>query len=271
MPSDLIKSHGGNERGYWESASLARFDDALLNKAGCAWWCPPGPAELTEVLEQQLEERARGAEIFRAVHPARPWVWKDPRLCLLSLWWRGTLREEPVTVLTLRDPMESTRSLLKHSRFDVEWGLALWERYLRTALGALIGRPVFVWRYSDLLSEPDGITRQATAFLTDKGYPVLPGGEAAITAFLDPRLHHQTHADYEGRPLTRAQHELRLILDGLVGPHDAFYPPALPDESASTAKLLDWHRKRFQQAHRAKMLRDASAPEKETTVTASIA
>jgi hypothetical protein len=255
MPSDLIKSRGGNERGYWESGSLARFDDALLNKIGCAWWCPPGPTELAEALERQSEERVRGAKIFRTVHPAGPWVWKDPRLCLLSLWWRDTLHEDPVTVLTVRDPMESTRSLLKHSRFDLEWGLALWERYLRAALGALIGRPVFVWRYSDLLNYSDGITRQATAFLTHQGYPVLPGGEDAIAAFLDPRLRHQTHADDDGRPLTRAQRELELILDGLVGPHDALYPPALPDESASTGKLLAWHRKRFQLAHRARPLR----------------
>jgi hypothetical protein len=227
------------------------------------------------VLPSSPERRARGAEVFAAAHPAGPWVWKDPRLCLLAPWWRETLGASPVAVLTVRDPLESARSLLARNNVDLEWGLALWERYLRSALSVLDGVPTLVWRYADLLADPRGTAGQARAFLTEHGLPLLDGGEDAIEAFLDPRLRHQREAvDAPLRPLSPEQDHLSRLVDGLAGAYPSFEPPDLPPETPRLAELLAWHRGRFHEIHRPIRLQKAqvsatpqSAQEKPVTTS----
>src|ERR1700693_2046654 len=38
---DLVQQVKGNPKGHWESATLVRFNDAILRSWGAAWWCPP--------------------------------------------------------------------------------------------------------------------------------------------------------------------------------------------------------------------------------------
>jgi len=86
MPSDLIKSRGGNERGYWEE----RIPRTLQRRAAKQGWLrlvvPARAGGATpRPWSSSWRREPAGAEIFRTVHPSRPWVWKDPRLCLLSV------------------------------------------------------------------------------------------------------------------------------------------------------------------------------------------
>src|SRR3954468_10001271 len=59
---DLWLELPGNETGYWESSSLSRFNEGLLQRAGGSWWRPPEPAAINELAEEP-DLRRQGAHL----------------------------------------------------------------------------------------------------------------------------------------------------------------------------------------------------------------
>ena len=79
-----------------------------------------------------------------------------------------------------------------HARngLPIQDGLALWERYMRSALAAVEGMPVLTTTYESLLSEPANWSDRMAAFLQAQGFSVkLPKG-AVLAGFVDPDLRH---------------------------------------------------------------------------------
>jgi hypothetical protein len=239
---DLVQPTHKNPKGYWESEALVNFNERVLAAVGSDIGCPlvlrPGWED-----DSRLDALRREApQEVRTIFPTTPWVWKDPRHCLVFSFWRQTLDVRPVVVLVNRNPLEITASAqrLRSDRGRV-YGLALWERYLRQALEQIAGLPVLVARYETVLSDPHAWSSEAHGFLVQTGVPGRPPSESEVASFIDADLRHAEFTRAEllsNADVSDAQRALFIALEELEGTHAQFVPPVLPDESATTEALL---------------------------------
>lgn len=250
---DLVQPTAKNPKGYWESEALVNFNERVIaavgSDIGCPLVLPPGWQR-----DPRLDALRRDAPAeVRGIFPVAPWVWKDPRHCLVFSFWHDALDVEPVVVLVNRHPLEITASAqrLRSDQRKV-YGLALWERYLRQGLAQIAGLPVLVVRYETVLTEPLAWSERAHDFLTRAGVPVREPRKEEVAAFIDVELRHTEHTRDEllaDPDVSEAQRALFDALVALEGGHDAFAPPSLPDETATTEALLAERRRVLQLRH----------------------
>lgn len=236
--TDLWLASRGNPTGYWESASLAQFNERLLRRAGSAWWCPPVLGELEHLVESVSLRTA--ADLFMRLHPMEQWVWKDPRTCMTLPFWREALDARLACVLVLRNPLEIAESLRARDGIGMRWGLALWERYSRHALQALDGQDVIVTEYAELIDDPLGWVGRTSALLGERGL-VLDAAPAEVAGFLRRELRHAVFDDTALRTapeVTDEQRQLYELMRGLRGTSEHFAAPDLPAESPCADELF---------------------------------
>jgi hypothetical protein len=161
---DIMPAHEHeNPEGYWERLAIFNAHDNLLHTlnpciaAHCSWiYIANFNAErLTTVPDESIDPLRAELAILDS---HRPWVVKDPRLCLLLPVWQ-TLLSEPVYVLMHWHPLEVAGSLANRvdQPLPVGFGLALWEKHILhilSALRALQGKRVLVVSHQRLLAEP---------------------------------------------------------------------------------------------------------------------
>jgi hypothetical protein len=236
---ELIGAGPGNETGYWESSRLTSLNEELLASLGGAWWRPP---VLTgdRLAALVAGQGSRALRLFRQSYPGRPWVWKDPRNCVLLPFWRRLLDPEPVVVLTLRNLPEVCHSLRARNGFSPAWSLALCERYLSQALRALAGLPVVVTRYEQLTEDPASWIESTAAALASLGVTISRPPTADLMPLVRRDLRHSQHAEASTAdlPLTPAQRWLADTLPGLSASYLSFPALPVPAESALTTATL---------------------------------
>jgi len=241
-----------NPRGHFESRSLMHLNNALLGQMGRTWWYPPpAGADYDEVAAAITTSRARARRVFRSVHGVTPWVWKDPRTCVLLPFWRHVLGPRLAAVIVFRNPLEVAESLQRRHGFPPSFGLALWERYNRLLLSHAAGLPVLVSRYDDLMTDAGRWTEQVSVFLAGLGMDVgAPAVDDAITSFVDPGLRHSSHTPGEISDASSAAQAVYDGLEAVLGQTASFVPPPLPPEPSSVEQELrslgpdrqpDWH------------------------------
>lgn len=226
-----------NPTGHWESIRVAKLDERMIAEMGCRWWYPPpaGPA-YHEWAAKITTDGAFAAQVFNGVHEQRPWVWKDPRACLLVPFWRSALHDRFAVVLVVRHPLEVAESLQRRNQVPLSFGVALWQRYNRLALEHVAGLPVLVSRYEDLVGDPAHWCEQVAGFLASAGIAVRVGGAGSeVEEFVDPGQRHSVHSGAE--QISDAAAMLEAIDSGL-GPHTSFQTPALGPEPASVEREL---------------------------------
>src|SRR5580704_15895296 len=152
--SDRMASSQWNERGNFESRALTDLNDRLLFARGGTWSGPPAldPGWETDPTLDRWRPRARAS--FARVFPSRPLVWKDPRNCLTLPFWRAVIAPPSAAVFIYRDPLEVARSLEAREGVSVTYGLALWDRYVRSACANLVGLPTMLADYARILDHP---------------------------------------------------------------------------------------------------------------------
>lgn len=230
-----------NPSGHWESRTLMHLDDALLREMGRTWWYPPPSGE--EYLKAAADittTSAKAQSEFRRVHPKGPWVWKDPRACLLIPFWRAALGPDVVAIVVVRNPLEVAASLARRHDFSPPFGVALWERYNRLLLAHLAGMPVLVSRYSDLVADPARWQATARAFLSASGLALHRPRTAGVGAsgFIDPELRHSTFTRADVGAEAPGALEILDGFDAVMGPVAHFVPPALGPEDPWVADQL---------------------------------
>jgi hypothetical protein len=272
--AELMAPRPGNPTGFWEISRLKALNDRLVDALGTDWTAvPPAPLRWAGVeAADSLREEAR--RIFGEVFPRTPWVWKDPRNCITLRFWIEVLEMRPVVVLAHRNPLEVAQSLHVRDGASIARSLALWERHMHGALTLAAGLPTLVLRYADLVARPADEYRRIGDFVAAQGIDLpAPAAESEVEDFVDQDLR---HAVVDPRELARhphvsdAQRDLNSILEDLVGAHDDFAPPALPDETAWTDYVLSERRDVMQKMRqtRAAVMRGADelrAAEKRTS------
>jgi hypothetical protein len=200
----------------------------ILAGLGADTYAPPPPAPGWEHDQTFDSVRAEAAQWFSSTSDGRPLVLKDPRLCITFPLWRTALPGPLAALFVLRDPLEVARSLQARDELPIVLGLALWDRYVRSAVMSLSGAPALVVDYAAMLGDPVKWSDVVCGYLEELGIELERGSRAAASKFLDAQLRHQTsdNADYE--PLIGAHREVYAILAERVGTHSSWTPPALP-------------------------------------------
>ncbi len=142
-----------NPKGFWERRDVIEANDELLASMNASWDRPAswGADLVAEEAKSKFQHRFR--EILLNLDANRPWVIKDPRLCL-TLPLLKPLLEVPLLVYVSRSPLESATSLQTRNGLPLHYGLALWEFYAVSALNAGDGLPVIHVAYEEVLTRP---------------------------------------------------------------------------------------------------------------------
>jgi GT2 family glycosyltransferase len=204
-----------NPKGHYELAALHGACIARLAAAGGDWSHPPGdaPAEAIDAFRREF-----GA-IVDSFDKRRPWLVKEPRLCLLVREILPSLTR-PVFVHVVRDPLEVADSLAARDGLDRAHALSLWERYARQAFAGSRGWPRLLVGYAELLADPLRASQRLLTELSRLGVKglVMPDAQL-IRAWIDPNLRLQRSDEQTHGALTTSQRALytaigdRSILD----------------------------------------------------------
>lgn len=199
-----------NPKGFWERPEVFRLNDAIFAAHGCTWsnlarWEPAMATQIPDKLLYNMKKTILGLDAFR------PWVLKDPRLCLLLPGWLPHL-EVPIALIVYRNPLEIAVSLNKRDKLPLEYGMALWEYYAVHMLNASMRLPRFFVRHTDLMERPLPTTGLLFTQLREFGVRRLEmPSDREISAFIDTRLY---RARTEDTPLSPAHQRLCELLQG---------------------------------------------------------
>lgn len=230
--ADLMPGNYANPTGYWESTSLAAFNDELLARWGSTWWTPP-----PVVISARIEELS-GGELWRAQHLFRMafgcdpgWIWKDPRLTVLLPFWERAIGINPILVPS-RDPLAVAHSIAVRDGLQVEQSLAIWECHTRLLLRALHGRRALITNYDGLRSNPQSWRETLRLFCMEAGLAVTPPTEPAEPMLIQSKNARASCA------LNPWQQSLADFVRGLEGSHSEFPDVTLPDPSPDLDQIL---------------------------------
>ncbi len=235
---DRMKAKPRNQKGHWESKSLNQFDERLLNSLGGSWIAPPALEANWEQDASVTSLRSEASALFGAVFGPRPVAWKDPRSSIVLPFWRTVLPPPAAAILVYRDPLEVAASLASRNGVRLTHGLALWERYTRSALANLEGLPTYVVSYQALIDSTDQLCDELIDFLADVSVSVDRSLRAEAMRFMDPGLRHE-RAPVED--LDQLPASTRAVLDdlhSLGGPHHPWKSPNLGEEPSWVADVL---------------------------------
>lgn len=243
---DLLVGRALNPRGHWESKSLLHFNDRLLEELGARWFCPPllGGDVLVRMLERHAEE---ALALLERAHPVKPWVWKDPRTCVLMPFWTSVLEQRAAYVLVVRHPLEVSDSLARRSGCTPLLSIALWERYTRQAMLGAAGRPLLVCTYDGVLADPLAWSERLRSLLGELGLPTRPLDREAVDAFVMDELRHSDRPWAEVQPGTLFSEEQAQLSRAAseATAQSSYEPPLLGPESPRTESVLEEVRRRI--------------------------
>ncbi len=186
---ELLPPDDGNPRGYWERKDVVGLNDDLLRSLG-ADWRRLGSLDLGNLdarREKTFSRRAR--KILERLEPHRPWVLKDPRMCLLLPWWLELL-DRPICVWLYRSPLEVAMSVYHRNRLPVPFGIALWEKQNLGILEHTRGLPRILISYHELMKQPAATVSRLRSEIRHAGLELRRLAEREIWAVVDPDLHH---------------------------------------------------------------------------------
>lgn len=233
-PADRMEWSDSNPE-HWESLAAAVLDEQLLEDMGGTWDAPP-----PDGLDVPTSERSRATAIMAAAYPGpEPPVWKDPRACLLLPFWREVLPQPLTAIFIWRHPTAVAASLERRDNMPSTYGLALWERYIRSAAAGLLGVDTYVLDYGDLITDPTSTLTSLAQWLgsLERFTPWATNWDvAAAVASVDAELSHQPTPE-EGAHRGDAAIAPDASLPDASLPEVALPEVALP---ADTRSLVTW-------------------------------
>jgi hypothetical protein len=167
-----IGANQENPKGFWERRDVRVLNDLVLQGSGCDW-NRVSRFDLDGVPAPVLQEfNKRASRLVLEMDAHRPWMLKEPRLCLLLPLWRRWI-EVPISIHLYRNPIEVASSLYRRNGIPMDAGLALWDRYVRSALDASSGMPRIMVSHRQLILQPVAALAQLLRELEKLGVPGL--------------------------------------------------------------------------------------------------
>jgi O-antigen biosynthesis protein len=191
-PSDLLPPHPqDNPKGYWERVDLLIEHENFLRSIGFDWdrIASFDAEKIADSDREQFATKLR-AVVPKLEKPNVSWLVKDPRLCLLLSQWLPIVGNA-ACIVVVRDPREIAASMRESHRgfYTSNFLIALWEKYIRSALSALRGKPAIFVSYNRLLEYPLAESSRMYAALKNSGVRGLHlATENELREFLDPQL-----------------------------------------------------------------------------------
>jgi glycosyltransferase involved in cell wall biosynthesis len=253
----------GNLKGFWERRDIRAICDGLLQESGHDWWRLSGFA--VGNIPDEVRDRHVGTlrKLLLEIDAHRPWVVKEPRLCVLFPLVRPLL-EVPVCLHVAREPLEVAQSLETRNGFPAPAGLALWELYAIHAFNASMQLPRLLMHYEDLVSSPVSTVAKLIAQLSELGVSGLRvPTDREITAYISPELHRARQSP-EARSAWLNEPQARLaaaIDDGTV--LDTTVPADI--SHGAQAILRAFEQDRLRQEHLAELTNHVGSLEDQAT------
>ncbi|HEY0178290.1 MAG TPA: glycosyltransferase [Dokdonella sp.] len=170
-----------NPRGHYESGRLHMACVRRLAAAGGDWSHPPDLAPPAAI---DAFRREVGA-LIDEFDARRPWLIKEPRLCLVAQELLPLLTR-PVFVHVQRDPRAVAASLAARDGLAAADALALWERYTRAAFAASRGWPRVLVDYDALCADPPAAARRLRDELAAFGVALARPDDVNVRAWIAP-------------------------------------------------------------------------------------
>jgi GT2 family glycosyltransferase/glycosyltransferase involved in cell wall biosynthesis len=181
-PEDDLLIGPDNPKGHYESGPLHGACLRRLGAAGGDWRQPPiaAPAAAIDAFRREV------TPVLDALDQRRPWLIKEPRLCLIARELLPLL-SRPVFVHVVRDPHAVADSLAARDGLDRTHVFALWEQYTRSAFAASRGELRVLVDYADLLADPVALSSRLYAELRAFGIEGLSAPDpVAVHAWAVP-------------------------------------------------------------------------------------
>jgi len=200
-----------NPKGFWERPEVFKLNEALLASQSCAWHDLARWNNQSAVIPGNIAKNIQ--KIVLGIDAFRPWVLKDPRLCVLLPLWRPYL-EVPIAVIVHRDPVEIALSLQRRDGFSLDKGLALWECYAKGIIAHTQDIPRIFVSHHELLERPVETCQRLYQELAELGVRRLAmPSDREITAFIDPKLY-RSKPKGEMQLMTENQQILADMMEG---------------------------------------------------------
>lgn len=246
---ELLPAHASdNPGGYWERKDVTEAHARFLRDAGHDWDRVAGFDFAGVDSSPRKALRAQVTAILDRLDPhVQPLAFKDPRLCLVLPMWLELL-PDAVVVVAVRDPREIAASIRQGPRGVYVSGflIALWEKYVRSALAALAGRRVLFVSHARLTATPYTETERLVDAVVELGATGLAVPSAAtLDGAIDHRLGHSDALPH--MVLTASQHELydwleqQALVPGAVLVHGVPEGPPPDPVLAEYEKAVAWH------------------------------
>jgi hypothetical protein len=236
---DLLAPRRGNERGIYESKNVIRLNNYLLGAVGGTWSAPPKLKPEWETDPTLNEIRSKAKVAFAESFPTRPMAAKDPRFCITLPFWRSVVEPPLAAVFIYRDPLEVARSLQARSDLGVFYGLALWDRHVRSACANLVGIPTIATSFSKTTEQPAVWVDELADFLDGVGAPVDPSKRQAAIDLIDTELRHQRTLSDRTSGVWDSQFELFDVLREVDGVHPSWRVPDIGPEPEWVDEVLE--------------------------------
>merc|ERR1719238_1865398 len=118
---------------------------------------------------KKVHESAEAKAIVAKLNAKRPWVTKDPRMCLVAHEWMSIL-DAPLCVIVHREPLSVANSMMiySHNVSLAEWA-SVYEAYYTNAMRACHGKPTVLVQHADLVAQPYAAVKKLHADLAAAG------------------------------------------------------------------------------------------------------
>ena len=182
-----------NPRGYLERADVVALHEGFLRAHGFGWQRVAGfdLAGIAQPSVRLLGEKM--GELVAGIGDAgRPLLIKDPRACLLLPAWQSAVHSA-IHVFAVRDPRDVAASMMSAfpGNFTTHFLLALWQKYVHSALAHLRGREALFVSYRALLQQPGPEVARLCDGLQALGARGIAAADSAqLAALLDAGLDH---------------------------------------------------------------------------------
>jgi len=184
--------HATNPMKYWERRDVVEIDRKRISSGvrahserygGVPKWIGYGFDPTKEAIK--VDKSLEAKEIVQKLNARRPWVTKDPRMCLLADEWMRLL-DAPVCVITHRDPVDLAHSMTKYApTASLEEWASIYSAYYSSAMRACAGRPTVVVQHAEITKDPYNAVKKLHNALVAAGVRglTLPA-ESRVTALL---------------------------------------------------------------------------------------